>query len=119
GDVVWVGDALAWPPADGAASAALAGRAGWSFARTLVDASGARGVPHFRAVDMASDNRIAPGATATTTHAFTIPAGCTGATAKVGAAVIYRPIPVAEARARGWDARDWVVATAGTSAALP
>ncbi|MFT3775650.1 MAG: hypothetical protein QM820_60660 [Minicystis sp.] len=117
GDILYVGEAPAWPPADDTDALALAGRAGWSFARTLVDPAGKRGVPHFRAVDMVSDNRLAPGALATTTHAFTIPAGC--ATANIGAAVIYRPVPVALARERGWQAHDYVVATATATAALP
>src|SRR6185312_3437593 len=75
GDVVYLGDALAGQVAEGDASRALAGRAGWAFARVLVDAAGARGVPHHRAVDIASDDRIADGTTAATTHAFAIPAG--------------------------------------------
>lgn len=109
GDVVFLGDAEAWPPVDGEMSPALAGAAGSSFARTLVDPSGQRGVPHYRANDMVSDNRIAPQAQATTTHAFTVPGGCASAT--ISAAVIYRPIPVGLARQRGWDARDYVIAT--------
>jgi hypothetical protein len=117
GDLVYLGDPLTWPPADGAAAVAIAGRAGASFARTLVDGSGARGVPHFRAVDMVSDNRLAPGVTATTTHAFAVPPGCTSAS--VSAAVIYRPVPVGLARERGWKAQDYVVATASTTATLP
>jgi hypothetical protein len=117
GDVVFLGDALSWPIADGSPSAALAGRAGYSFARTLVDAAGTRGVPHYRAVDMESDNRIAPGATATTMHAFAIPPGCP--TAQVRASVIYRPVPVGLARPRGWDARDYVIAAVAHTITLP
>jgi hypothetical protein len=117
GDVIYLGDAPAWPPADDAASLSLAGRAGYSFARTLVDPGGARGVPHYRAVDMLSDNRLSPGVIATTKHAFAIPPGCTSAT--LSAAVLYRPVPVALARERGWEAHDFVVATASTTVALP
>ncbi|APR85552.1 Cytochrome c family protein [Minicystis rosea] len=117
GDVLYVADAAAWPPIDGSASPAIAGSAGYSFARTLVDPNGARGVPHFRAVDMTSDNRLPPGATATTTHTFTMPPSC--ATVSVDAAVLYRPVPLALALARGVPAHDYVVATASTSAALP
>lgn len=118
GDVVYLGEALPWPPADDAGSLAIAGHAGYSFARTLVDASGARGVPHFRAVDMVSDNRLAPGVTRSTTHTFAVPPGCPSA--KVDAVLLYRPFPVALARERGWsEARDYVVSTASVSATLP
>jgi hypothetical protein len=117
GDVLFVGEAQAWPPADGAASRALAGVAGYSFARTLVDAGGKRQTPHYRAVDMVSDNRIAPLATATTTHSFAVPLGCSSAT--VSAAVLYRPLPLGLSRERGWDAHDYVVATEATTIALP
>jgi hypothetical protein len=74
-------------------------------------------VPHYRAVDIASDNRIAPQAEATSTHRFTIPPGC-GA-AKITATVLYRPVPVRLARERGWEARDYVIATAEETIALP
>ena len=117
GDVVFLGEPEAWPPVDGAVSPALAGATGYSFARTLVDPLGQRGVPHYRAIDMVSDNRIAPQAKAITTHAFTIPAGCPSAT--ITAAVIYRPIPLGLARQRGWDARDYVIATTSQTVILP
>jgi hypothetical protein len=118
GDVVYLGEALAWPPADDTSSLAIAGHAGYSFARTLVDANGARGVPHFRAVDMVSDNRLAPGVARTTTHTFAVPPGCTSA--KVEAVLLYRPFPVALARERGWtEAHDYVVTTASVDATLP
>lgn len=117
GDVVFLGEPEAWPPVDGAVAGALAGSVGYSFARTLVDPLGQRGVPHYRAIDMVSDNRIAPQAQATTTHAFAIPAGCASAT--IAAVVVYRPIPVGLARQRGWDARDYVIATASQTVALP
>lgn len=117
GDLLFIGDVLAWPPADGAPSAALAGRPGRSFARTLVDAAGARGAPHYRAVDMVSDNRVRPQGTVTSQHTFALPPGC--AQASVTAALIYRPLPLALARQRGWDARDYVVRLATTTVPLP
>ena len=117
GDVLYVGDPFVWPPVEGSASAALAGRAGLSFARTMVSPGGERRVPHFLAVDIASDNRIPPGGSATTAHTFAVPPGC--ASADVGAAVIYRRIPLDLATERGWDARDVVVAGATVTAALP
>jgi hypothetical protein len=117
GDIVYLGDALSGQVMDGDPSRALAGRAGYTFARVLVDASGARGVPHHRAVDMASDNRIAPMAKATTTHLFTIPTGCTMAT--VTATLVYRKLPVVLARQRGWTVTDAVVGTATMNVPLP
>jgi hypothetical protein len=117
GDIVYLGDALAWPPVDGAASAALAGRPGTTFARVMVDPAGARGVPHHRAVDIASDNRIPPKAIATTTHGFNVPSGCSSAT--VTAALLYRQVPVGMARLRGWEADDYLIGQATTSIALP
>jgi hypothetical protein len=117
GDLVLLGEPESWPPVDGAVSPALAGAAGYSFARTLVDPLGQRGIPHYRAIDMVSDNRIGPQAKATTTHTFTIPAGCASAT--ITAVVVYRPIPVALAHRRGWDARDYVIATTSQTVALP
>ncbi|MEP7125652.1 MAG: hypothetical protein ABJE95_32280 [Byssovorax sp.] len=117
GDTVFLGEPEAWPPVDGMVAPALAGAVGESFARTLVDPLGQRGIPHYRAIDMVSDNRIAPQSKATTTHAFAIPMGCASAT--VTAVVVYRPIPVALARQRGWDARDYVIATTSQTFALP
>ncbi len=117
GDRLYLGEPVTVPPADGVPSPAVAGSAGYSFARTLTDPLGMRGVPHYRATDIVSDNRIGPGAQATTTHGFAIPSGCAMAT--ITAALIYRPIPVALARPRGWDARDYVVSTTTKSAALP
>ena len=117
GDRVYLGDPLVAPIVDGNASIAIAGSAGYTFARTLVSSSGARGVPHYRAVDMVSDNRIPPLGSAVTTHGFTIPQGC--ATADVRATLIYRAAPVDMARERGWSAVDIVVATSVKTVALP
>jgi hypothetical protein len=119
GDVVLLGEAAAWPIVDGSGSAAIAGSAGTSFARTLVDAAGARGVPHYRAVDMVSDNRLLPGAAAQTHHAFTIPPGCSATQAQVSAVVLYRPVPVGMARERGWEAKDYVIAQVTQSVPVP
>jgi hypothetical protein len=117
GDIVYLGDAAATPPLDGDPSRALAGAAGYTFARVLVDPAGERMVPHYRAVDMVSDNRLRPQVPHVTTHSFAVPAGC--ATAKVTATLLYRPLPVALSRERGWDARDWVIKTATEDIALP
>lgn len=109
GDRLFVGDAAAWPPSDGAPSRNLAGSAGYAFARVMVDPGGARLSPHYRAVDIASDNRIPPASMATTTHVFTPEPGCSSAT--VSAALLYRPVPTHLARERGWAAQDHVIAS--------
>jgi hypothetical protein len=108
GDRVYLGDARAGAPEDGEPAKALAGAAGYAFARALVGQGGERHVPHYRARDIASDNRLAPMALATTTHAFAAPAGCGEAT--LTATLLYRPVPVGLARERAWDARDYVIA---------
>ncbi len=117
GDQLYLGEAAAYPLIDGSAIGAYAGSPGLSFARTLVDPLGHRGVPHYRAVDMVSDNRIGPGVEMITAHDFAIPPGC--ATAKVSAALVYRKVPLVLARERGWAAKDQVVATASVDVALP
>jgi hypothetical protein len=109
GDLAYLGDADPASFTDGDPARALAGSPGWAFSKVLVDPDGDRGVPHFRAVDIVSDNRIRPLASATTQHRFAIPPGCTAA--DVRATVLYRPLPVTLAGERAWDARDFVVAT--------
>jgi hypothetical protein len=110
GDVVYLGDA--WPdkPSDGQASTFLAGAAGYAFARVLVGSDGKRGVPHYRAIDIASDNRIPPGKNAVSQHVFALPAQCNGGT--VRAQLVYRPLPVDLSASRGWDAKDYLIAGA-------
>ncbi len=117
GDIVYLGEPLPAPPSDGEGALPLAGAAGYTFAKTLVDPTGERHVHHYRAVDIASDNRIPPLAMAKTTHTFRLPAGCSAG--KVTAVVLYRPVPVDMARLRGWDARDWVVAQANENVTAP
>ena len=65
-------------------------------------------VPHFLAVDVASDNRLLPAASVTTEHAFV----ATCDTPNVIGRLIYRPRPLALARERGWPAADSVIAEA-------
>ena len=86
----------------------LAGLSGYTFAKVLIDSSGHRQVPHYKAVDMLRDNRIAPGGKAITVHSFDLPQGCDVGT--VQAKVLYRPRPLSEAVLRGWDARDYTIA---------
>jgi hypothetical protein len=115
GDIVFLGEPVAL--GQGVPSKAYAGAPGYAFAKVLTDAGGARQVPHYRAVDIASDNRIPPGDNAVTSHRFTLPAGCTDAT--VRAEVLYRPLPLGEARRRGWSALDYVIASAEETIAIP
>ncbi|WP_437636517.1 hypothetical protein [Sorangium sp. So ce854] len=110
GDLVYLGAPLPAAHADGQPAAAFAGAAGYTFAKVLVDPAGARHAPQHRAVDIASDNRIAPGSFALTSHGFAIPAGCD--VANVTATLLYRPVPLALARERGVSARDYLVDSA-------
>lgn len=77
---------------------AFAGAPGFGFARVLVAADGRRMVPHFLAVDVASDNRLLPLARWTSTHVFA--ADCPDPT--VTATLVHRPFPFDLARERGW-----------------
>lgn len=116
GDLVYLAEARP-SMLDEQPSTALAGLAGTTFGRVLVDANGRRQVPHHRAIDMASDNRIAPGTAEVSTYGFDRLAGCTNAT--VRATLIYRAYPLDEARRRGWDGRDHIIATAAQTIPLP
>lgn len=103
GDVAWLGE-----PADTTASSpmdALAGSAGHAFARVLVGPAGARNVPHFLAVDVASDNRLMPTASWTGSWTFDAPCAAPVTTARL----LYRQWPLELARERGWDPVDVVV----------
>jgi hypothetical protein len=108
GDVVFVGESPSL--VDGGPARAYAGHAGSTFGRVLLDAQGRRQVPHHRAIDIASDNRIPPGGSTTTSHGFALPADCSFAT--IRARLLYRPLPLAEARLRAWAATDHLVAAA-------
>ncbi len=113
GDILYLGDPAPSPHTDGDNSSHLAGSAGYTFARVLVDQQGRRQAPHYRAVDIASDNRIAPGTASHTTHSFARPANCTPGL--VRAYVLYRPLPLALANERGWSAKDYVIAQGQTN----
>ena len=92
--------------ADGDAAVPLAGTPGFAFARVLVGADGQPMVPHFAAVDVASDNRLMPTASWTSTHRFST--ACDDPT--VEARLLHRPAPLALAQERQWDLRDAVMA---------
>ena len=106
GDIVYLGDAVAFPE-DDVAARYYAGRPGTSFSKVLTDAEGTRHVPHYRAVDIESDNRIAPGTNTVSTYQFEVGSGCDSGT--VEATVVYRPVPLRLADPRGWSAKDYVI----------
>ena len=113
GDVVYVGEALPETSWEGMDSLSIAGQPGYSFSKVLQDAQGNRHVPHYRAVDIVSDNRIAPGSNVRTEHQFSIPQGCESG--QIRARLLYRPIPISLAEPRGWEAKDHVIANAEES----
>ena len=103
GDTAWLGEAS--DTTDGSPSDAIAGAPGHAFARVLVGPGGQRQVPHFLAVDVASDNRLMP--TASWTGTWTFDAPCAAPVAR--ARLLYRQWPLALARERGWDPTDVVM----------
>ncbi|MFT4628761.1 MAG: hypothetical protein ACI8PZ_007457 [Myxococcota bacterium] len=80
----------------------VAGAAGFAFARVLTGVDGRRMVPHFLAVDVASDNRLLPGQSWLSTHTFDSPC----ASPVVTATLVHRAYPAALARERGWAVRE-------------
>ena len=67
-----------------ASSGAWAGAAGFGFAKVLVGPRGERMVPHFRAVDVASDNRLPFGSSWTSEHRFAVDCAAPTVRASVG-----------------------------------
>ncbi len=105
GDVAYRVDG-AGLPTDGEPSRAWAGAPGFAFARVLADSTGALQVPHHRAVDVVSDNRLLPQDSFTTVHTFDAPC----ADPEVTARLMHRPYPLGETRLRRWDGRDQLMA---------
>jgi hypothetical protein len=101
GDIAYLGDA---GPDEIGASPRLAGAPGFGFARVLADPDGNLMVPHYRAVDVVSDNRLAPQAEWTSVHRFDLGGGC--AEPQVRARLVYRPLPGALQDERGWERDD-------------
>ncbi len=64
----------------------------------MVGADGKRSVPHFQAVDVASENRLPYQGSSTSTHEF----ASTCEAPEVSARLVYRAYPLALARERGW-----------------
>ena len=75
---------------------------GWAFARVLIDKESTPFAPHHAAIDVQSDNRLLPGASATTTHRFA--GGCDAPV--VRAWLIHRPFPYTLTAERGWASGD-------------
>ena len=116
GDIVYLGGSAPAVYVDGDATRALAGAPGYAYARVMVDATGARFSPHYRATDIASDNRLPPGVETLTHHAFAIPNACPSVT--VTATLLYRPLPYDLSTERSWNARDYVILETKTVLAL-
>ena len=106
GDVAYRVRAPDHLPGEGDEAAEWAGAPGFGYARVLVGPDGTRMVPHFLAVDVASDNRLMPQDTWSSTHRFTGP--CDAPSAR--GVVLYRPFPIELAAERRWNSRD-IVAT--------
>ena len=106
GDVAYRVEAWSGLRSEGQTATTLAGAPGFAFARVMADADGARNVPHFRAVDVVSDNRLPPQASWTSQHRFASP--CADPT--VQAQLVYRAYPVLLARERGWENPEKVMA---------
>lgn len=85
-----------------------AGAPGFGFARVTVGADGERGVPGFRAVDVASDNRLLPRGAWTSTVRFD---GSDCPDARVEATLLHRNYATPEAARRGWTITDQVMAS--------
>ncbi|MBX3131309.1 MAG: hypothetical protein KF718_31605 [Polyangiaceae bacterium] len=107
GDVAYLGESPA-TLVDGAPASALAGAAGFGFARVLVGADGRRMVPHFLAVDVASDNRLLPRAKFVSEHRFA--ASC--AEPEITARLVHRAYPWDLARERRFELTESVFAEA-------
>jgi hypothetical protein len=86
---------------------AHAGASGFAFARVTVGVDGTRMVHHYAATDIASDNRLLPGAAWTSEHHF----AATCAEPVVTARLIHRALPLRLASERGWALRDQTMVT--------
>lgn len=91
--------------APGETPQAMGGLPGFAFARVLSDANGSLMVPHHRAVDVVSDNRLAPHQSFTTTHLF----ATTCEEPSVEVSLLYRRQPAWLVEERGWDVKDVLV----------
>jgi hypothetical protein len=105
GDIAYLVDGVDLPT-HGDIVRSFAGAPGFAFARVMTDGNGARMVPHHRATDIASDNRILPQQEYTTTHRFA--AVCSAP--EIHAVLIYRRHGFDLARERQWTHLEAVMA---------
>ncbi len=80
-----------------------AGAPGWLYGKTFLDADGERGVPHYRAVDVTVDNRVAAGERGVSTHRFPAPQS---GELTVTATLVYRRHRASIASFYGWEVDD-------------
>ena len=90
-----------------------AGAPGWLYSKVLVGSDARRGVSHYRAVHIASDNRIASGGKGVSVHEFPQPAAMKSI--KVTAKLISRRYAAPVADLYGWDVKDEELASAEKS----
>ncbi|HNH46011.1 MAG TPA: multiheme c-type cytochrome [Myxococcota bacterium] len=107
GDIAYRGETSSLP-VTGDGARAVAGAPGFAFARVLVGEGGERMVPHFLAVDVASDNRLLPQTSWTSSHTFA--ASCEKPVVK--AVLIHRAWPLDLARQRAWPLTESVMGEA-------
>lgn len=107
GDIAFRGRPDPLASGDPSLAAAVAGAPGFAFARVLVDAEGSTMVPHHRAVDVVSDNRILPQHEWTSNHVFAV--ACEDPV--VEALLVHRPYALDLAEQRGWTNTQQVMAT--------
>lgn len=96
----------------------LAGVAGLGLAKVNVAAGDVPNVPFWRAVDLISDNRLAPDETQSSEHRFALPAGATG-NVTVRARLLYRGAFVDLAVQRGWSGNEHLALEEETLLELP
>ncbi len=106
GEVAYRGETIASLAGLGGPAVAVAGAAGFGFSRVLSAADGSRGVPHFRAVDVVSDNRLLPQRSWVSEHRFR----STCEEPEVRAVLLYRAYPLALASERRWTLDNRVMA---------
>lgn len=106
GDIAYRGRPDPFAAEDPLAAEALAGAPGFGFARVLADEEGATMVPHHRATDVVSDNRILPQQQWESTHEF----ASTCPDPIVEARLLHRTWPVELAVERGWASVQQVMA---------
>lgn len=103
GDIAYLGDPDSIQ--HNLAAPAIAGSPGFAFARVMVAPNGDRHVHHSSANDIASDNRIMPQESWTSTHLFS--ATCEEPTTR--AVLSHRAYPLDLAAERQWEIKDSVM----------